>query len=68
MAPPVRHISRSVPKDPRDIPVQVNIRMTFRRRLELDEIARRFGLTLTEVINDALDRAHPPKEAKKVES
>lgn len=46
--------------DPRDVAVQVSIRMPFWYREQLLDTARQLGASLPELVIDAVQRVHEP--------
>jgi len=49
---------------PEWVTVQLQIRVPYWRRAQLDEIARNHGVTTASLIADAVDRIHPPEPPK----
>jgi hypothetical protein len=59
--------SRTTPaptEDPRWVNTQIQARVPWWRRRQLEEIATAGGTTISTLINDALDRAHKPEPPK----
>lgn len=59
--------SRAAPpptEDPRYVSVQVQARMPWWRRRQLEELAAASGTSLSTLITDALDRVHKPDPPK----
>lgn len=46
--------------DPRDLSVQISIRVPFWYREQLFDVAKGLGLTLPQLVTDALQRVHEP--------
>lgn len=49
---------------PEWVMVQLQIRVPYWRRAQLQDIARNSGVTIAAVIADAVDRVHPPEPPK----
>lgn len=52
--------AQSLPKDPRDVGVQVQFRCPFWYREQLNEMARARGLTLSELVVTTIEASIPP--------
>lgn len=44
--------------------VQLQIRVPYWRRMQLQEIARKTGVPISAILNDAVDRLYPPEPPK----
>lgn len=51
----------TVIREPEDIRVQVNVLIPHWRRMELLDLKNQLGVTMSDLILDAVDRVHPPK-------
>lgn len=58
-----RNAPLSRPKDPRELPVQVSIRLPYWYREQLEEQALKTGYTLPGMVLVALEKVYPPKSA-----
>ena len=52
------------PKDPRELPVQVSIRLPYWYREQLEGVALKEGYTLPGLVLVALEKTFPPKPLK----
>ena len=51
---------RPVHRDPDDVLVQINTMVPYWRRVELYKLTDELGITMTDLVLDAIDRVHPP--------
>jgi hypothetical protein len=49
---------------PEWVMVQLQIRVPYWRRMQLQDIARDNGVTIAAIIGDAVDRTYPPEPPK----
>ena len=51
-------------KDPRWVSVQMNVRMPFWQREQLEDEAKALGMTLNALVLDAVERIYQPEPPK----
>lgn len=49
---------------PEWVMVQLQIRVPYWRRMQLQEIARKTGVPISAILSDAVDRLYPPEPPK----